>query len=47
MFDPGRNYTKLYGEPMIDVKGTFPGTFSILPEMQDSSNAMELQGKGN
>ena len=45
VFDPGRNYTKLYGEPMIDVKGTFPDTFSILLEMQDSSNGAPGEGK--
>ena len=45
MFDPGRNYKKLYGEPMIDVKGTFPDTFSILLEMQDSSNGAPGEGK--
>ena len=45
MFDPGRNYKNLYGEPMIDVKGTFPDTFSILLEMQDSSNGAPGEGK--
>ena len=30
---------------MIDVKGTFPDTFSILPEMQDSSNGAPGEGK--